>query len=183
MMNNKRNAIEVTCYSKHLGELLLLGKLFKVKAVNGYVQSIIDESNNVLHVPATSDNELIVKLKDFLKSYLKTLLKDILEEFGSKVRAKPKAVRIMAMKRKWGSCSRNKTLIINLATIALPPHLIKYIVAHEITHLITRRHSKTFWSIVKALCGEIDLSSLEEFEKQVYENNLWREILGLKQSK
>jgi len=180
MMNNKRNAIEATYYSKHLGELLLLGKLFKVKAVNGHVQSIIDESNNVLHVPAASDNELIVKLRSFLKSYLKTLLENIIEEFSSKVGVKPKAIRIMAMRRKWGSCSRNGILIINLAAIALPPYLVRYIVAHEITHLITRRHSKMFWSIVKTLCGEIDLSSLRKVERQVYENNLWRKILGLK---
>jgi predicted metal-dependent hydrolase len=30
----------------------------------------------------------------------------------------------------------------------LPEHLIEYVIYHEITHIIEKRHSQKFWSII-----------------------------------
>ncbi len=52
------------------------------------------------------------------------------------------------MKSKWGSCSSRKNLTFNTFLKYLPETLIKYIVLHEMAHLIERKHDHKFWEIV-----------------------------------
>ena len=54
------------------------------------------------------------------------------------------------MKSKWGSLSSRKNLTINRYVKYLPNWLIKYIVFHEMVHLIERKHNERFWKIIGA---------------------------------
>ena len=52
------------------------------------------------------------------------------------------------MKTKWASCSPKANLTINTLLKYLPEELIKYVIFHEIAHLIERRHNDRFWGII-----------------------------------
>ncbi len=52
------------------------------------------------------------------------------------------------MRTKWASYSRNGNLTVNTLTKYLPHDLIEYIIYHEITHSIERKHNQNFWNIV-----------------------------------
>jgi len=55
---------------------------------------------------------------------------------------------IRRMKTKWASCSPRKNLTINELARHLPEQLIGYIIYHELTHIIEKRHNEKFWKIV-----------------------------------
>ena len=50
------------------------------------------------------------------------------------------------MERVWNSCSRNRIITINIATIVLPIRFIKYIFSRKLIHIVAGRYDKIFWS-------------------------------------
>ena len=50
------------------------------------------------------------------------------------------------MEKRWGSCTANNNIIINIDAIKLPWSLIDYLIIHELTHTKIKNHSKDFWA-------------------------------------
>jgi predicted metal-dependent hydrolase len=57
-------------------------------------------------------------------------------------------VSVRNQKTQWGSCSEKKNLQFNFRLIFLPPHLMDYIIVHELCHLAELNHSRSFWNLV-----------------------------------
>ncbi|MBU4607742.1 MAG: M48 family metallopeptidase, partial [Euryarchaeota archaeon] len=54
------------------------------------------------------------------------------------------------MKVRWGSCDRDGNLKFNKMMKYLPENLIKYIIFHEMAHLLEFGHNAIFWNIIKS---------------------------------
>ena len=99
--------------------------------------------------------------KILLKEFLAQLLYDKLLEIYDNIRAEGKvelfgdfdfqiAENIDNKKTRIAKLKGNK-VIIKLNAIALPESALKYIVAHEIGHTASKRHTKTFWKTVQLI--------------------------------
>ena len=64
------------------------------------------------------------------------------------------------MKTKWASLSVRGNITVNKLAKYLPDHLIKYIVYHEVAHMISRRHDEMFYKILSTF--HFDVKHLEE---------------------
>lgn len=64
--------------------------------------------------------------------------------------------RICVKKQKtlWGSCSNKGNLNFNLLLAQMPEMIVKYVVVHELAHLIEMNHSVRFWNVVKKFFPE-----------------------------
>ncbi|HSW66820.1 MAG TPA: SprT family zinc-dependent metalloprotease [Bacillota bacterium] len=56
-----------------------------------------------------------------------------------------KSVGIKQLKSRWGSCSSNADITLNLFLMQLPWHLIDYVLLHELTHTRVMQHGSPFW--------------------------------------
>lgn len=57
-------------------------------------------------------------------------------------------LRLSNAKTRWGSCNSRGIISLNWRLIQMPQHLIDYVVAHELSHLIEMNHSAAFWKLV-----------------------------------
>lgn len=64
----------------------------------------------------------------------------------------PVRLTIRKMKRKWGSCSSKGRITINSGLIKLDDELHKYVILHELCHLIHPNHGKEFYNLLGTLC-------------------------------
>jgi predicted metal-dependent hydrolase len=61
---------------------------------------------------------------------------------------RPPDLKIRRMRARWGSCSTNGTVTLNLRLIHLDMALIDYVIMHELCHLIEHNHSKRFYALL-----------------------------------
>lgn len=56
-----------------------------------------------------------------------------------------RSVAVKHLKSRWGSCSTDKDIVLNLFLMQLPWHLIDYVLLHELVHTKVMRHGTPFW--------------------------------------
>lgn len=54
-------------------------------------------------------------------------------------------------KSRWGSCNSRKQIRLNWRLIQAPPHVIQYVVCHEMAHLKEMNHSARFYAVQASL--------------------------------
>ena len=60
-------------------------------------------------------------------------------------------VVLSSARTRWGSCHASGRIHLNWRLIQVPAHLLDYVVAHEVAHLVEMNHSPRFWDIVGRL--------------------------------
>jgi predicted metal-dependent hydrolase len=99
--------------------------------------------------------------KSLLREYLAQLLYDKLMEIYGSIKAEGKVELFGDLDFEISENIDNKRLriaklkgnkvTIKLNAVALPENALKYIVAHEIAHTTSKRHTRKFWKIVKLI--------------------------------
>lgn len=57
-------------------------------------------------------------------------------------------IRLMEMKRQWGSCSPKGTILLNPFLVKAPLDCIDYVITHELIHTIEHNHSARFYRLL-----------------------------------
>lgn len=60
----------------------------------------------------------------------------------------PSSVKIKKYKGRWGCCDGRNNLIFNFMLFMLPPEVRKYVIVHELCHILCHNHSAAFWKLV-----------------------------------
>jgi len=92
-------------------------------------------------------NAIIRALKKSAQMYLPPLLDELAIRYGFKY----KRVKITGSKSRWGSCSAIGSINLSCYLMLLPPHLMDYVILHELTHTKEMNHGPKFWEILNDL--------------------------------
>ncbi|MBS1903216.1 MAG: M48 family metallopeptidase [Bacteroidetes bacterium] len=84
-------------------------------------------------------------LKEWYRAELKKELAVLISKWERIIGVNARSYRVVSMKTKWGSCNPDlKSININLELAKKPVGCIEYVLAHELLHLIERKHNDAF---------------------------------------
>jgi predicted metal-dependent hydrolase len=99
--------------------------------------------------PGSTRDERQRTLDNWYRQRLRDLVPPLLGVWQEKLGVQAAEWRIRKMRTKWGSCSiRAKRIWLNLELAKKPAQCLEYVVVHELTHLIERRHNARFKSLM-----------------------------------
>jgi predicted metal-dependent hydrolase len=75
-----------------------------------------------------------------------------IELLAARLGKAPSRVLLSNARTRWGSCNSRGEVRLHWRLIQAPPHVIHYVVAHELAHLNEMNHSPRFWAWVEQLC-------------------------------
>lgn len=133
--------IETPCFHLHLEQ----GKLshFIIRTVEEGITIFcppqVDFSEK--SVQELLRNAIIRALKKSAEAYLPPLLDELAKHYGFKY----KKVKITGSKSRWGSCSALGSINLSCYLMLLPPHLMDYVLLHELVHTKEMNHGPKFW--------------------------------------
>ncbi|MGO2214190.1 M48 family metallopeptidase [Psychrobacter alimentarius] len=142
-----------------------LGRRYVLKVItdaktNDKINSTVKLSCGKLHVELSqSDSELdaekrAVLVKSLIDKWYKDKFTSVSRERfealihkASWVKNNP-SLKLMIMKKQWGSCSTKGNLILNPHLVKAPKECIDYVILHELCHIAEHNHSEHFWRLL-----------------------------------
>lgn len=99
----------------------------------------------------------------FLRKEAKRLLPERLNQLAKMHHFTFKDLKIQSSKTRWGSCSSKKNINLSLYLLLMPPHLIDYVLLHELCHTVEMNHGESFWRLM----DKVTNNTSKELRKQV----------------
>ena len=96
--------------------------------------------------------------------YKKQALSDFARRIAllsAKLGVKTPPLFMSSARLRWGSCNSRGEVRLNWRLLQAPPHIINYVVAHELAHLKEMNHSAKFWAIVERICPDYKTAEKE----------------------
>lgn len=91
------------------------------------------------------------RIERFLRSRASTVLTAETHEHADRLGRRVAAVTVRDTASRWGSCSATARIAYSWRLILAPPHVRRYVVAHEVAHLAHLDHSPAFWRVTASL--------------------------------
>ena len=92
------------------------------------------------------------RVRDFLKREAKQDLDAASRHYAALLGVTLKRIAIRDQVSRWGSCTSAGVLSYSWRLILTPPHVLDYLAAHEVAHLLEMNHSRAFWRVVARIC-------------------------------
>lgn len=74
-------------------------------------------------------------------------------------------IKVKLMTSRWGSCSVRNNINLNARVAGLPPHLMDYVLLHELVHTRVKNHGPGFWKLLETTLGEDPRKLARELRK------------------
>ncbi len=120
----------------------------KAEVVKHGLQIIVKLPNPNI-ISAVTDKKIREAITSALRTEAKSYLPKRLSFLANKFGYSFTKTRFSHSGGRWGSCSSNGTIGLNIALMKLPFELIDYVLIHELAHTKQMNHSKQFWTIVQ----------------------------------
>lgn len=88
-------------------------------------------------------------LQQWLKVLAKQHINPWLERLAHDCQFQVQQIQWREQKSRWGSCSSSGKINLNLKLLFLSPDLVRYVLIHELCHLVHMNHSESFWRLVE----------------------------------
>ena len=105
-------------------------------------------------------------LRKEAKAYLPSRIKELADSNNLEYNN----VAIKNTKTRWGSCSHQNNINLNLQLMRLPNHLIDYVILHELAHTIVKNHSRDFWNYLDSICPNSKVldREMKQYNTRIY---------------
>lgn len=86
---------------------------------------------------------------EFLAQEMRTVLPELTVAMETRAQKHASRYKIRRMKSRWGSCNiKTGAITLNLELAEHDKEALKYVIAHELTHLYVRGHNREFYTLL-----------------------------------
>lgn len=131
-----------------------IGKRYPLKVIkNRELQSKVKLKAGRIEIITRSSDPVSVKrrLNNWYKSKSENYFEKRLQLFADKISwiENMPSLKLITMKKQWGSCSPNGSIHLNPWLIRAPVDCIDYVIIHELCHLREHNHSKKYYDLLQ----------------------------------
>jgi hypothetical protein len=88
-------------------------------------------------------------MNEWYRKRLHSIVEELVVKWQKKVGADASYWRIKQMKTRWGTCNHKRArILINLELAKKPIACVEYVVAHELLHLVEKKHNDKFVTLM-----------------------------------
>jgi predicted metal-dependent hydrolase len=134
--------------------LLFMGQDIVLTLQHHATNKAVTLQGNQLLVRSPQIDQPAFVARKVLQWYAQKALPDFtrrVELIAAQMGEKVSAVGLSNAKSRWGSCNSRKQIRLNWRLIQAPPHVIQYVVCHEMAHLREMNHSARFYAVQASL--------------------------------
>ena len=91
------------------------------------------------------------RVQDFLIRQARGDLAQAVARHTATLGVKARRMTLRDTTTRWGSCSSTGALNFSWRLVMAPPHVLDYLAAHEVAHLVHMNHSDVFWALTERL--------------------------------
>lgn len=128
-----------------------IGLTWEVSYQEVYRKSLLEQGN---HLSVTAEEHAGIILHQWLRKKAHEHLIPWLTRVSRETALDFSSIVIRNQKSRWGSCSRHKRISLNQKLLFLPPHLVDYLMVHELCHTKQLNHSAKYWALVGSFLPE-----------------------------
>lgn len=133
--------------------LLYLGQDIQLKLLPAIKKTTHFERNELaIHAPQANIHAVCSRM--VLMWYKKQAFLDFarrLEVFAAKLGVPTPPLSLSNAQSRWGSCNSRGEVRLSWRLLQAPPHIINYVICHELAHLKQMNHSAKFYAVVESL--------------------------------
>ncbi|MCA9709992.1 MAG: M48 family metallopeptidase [Myxococcales bacterium] len=133
--------------------VLYLGRHYRLRVVLAAARGPAKLTRGWLEVPVDATRPEAARrevvreaLGDWYRAHARAQLVERVALWAPTLDAEPADLLVRDQRKRWGSCDERGVLRFNWRIIQAPLRLVDYVVAHELTHLHHRDHTKAFWA-------------------------------------
>lgn len=115
---------------------------------HGKILNSLNKEKNIIRLCEYTDTEYN-NAKKILRADATGFYNELSKTYNGKL---PEQIQTRAQKTRWGSCSSNNTISLNVYLLQLPQELKEYVYLHELIHLEEMNHGVKFWEKLDKLC-------------------------------
>ena len=131
-------------------EMALLGRAWHVEYVSGRRVRAEESAPDHLrvHAPTLTDRHASQALVPWLMRLANRELGARLEALSRDLGIDYARLGVRRQRTRWGSCSTQGTISLNVCLMFQRPDVVRYLMVHELCHRRHMNHSKRFWALV-----------------------------------
>ena len=143
---------------------LYLGRQYRLKISKGrnkttakLIGKYIEVDFNKRTLTKNEQNVIKKVIWDWYREKSRNKVKLIIKKYSKILCIEEPKFMIKDQQKRWGSCTKNNTLILNIRAIMAPMSQLEYIVAHELCHVVHKNHSNKFWNLLRSLIRDYEV--------------------------
>ncbi|MFZ7132880.1 MAG: M48 family metallopeptidase [Eubacteriales bacterium] len=146
---NQKGTFILGGYILYLGLKVPLEVVIVSERKNAKLQLVNEKF--VLYSHSESDYTLKKIIDEWFKEETYHLIIERIQQFKEKISVDPQNIVIESLFYRWASCSNLGNMKFHPKCAMLPPHIIDYVVVHELCHLLYFDHSGNYWLQVEKI--------------------------------
>lgn len=108
--------------------------------------SVHDGTMSLVVRPGSDRARIVLKWQ---KAILNTALPPLIRKWEERLQVRLTGYHLRRMKSRWGSCNyRTRRIRLNTELVTKPPHLLEYVLVHEMVHVIVPNHGRRFVALM-----------------------------------